>query len=305
MNANKAANEKPEVDAISDPKPPKPSTSEPNKTERPTSTFRTLVSENLKTVVVAVVTAGIGAFGFWLSPLREAVAHKIYRENAAILLTTDFETIREGNTVHLRVIVSPGSAIHVDKGVITILFDKQLLRLRSGQAAFPSPIIENPVVLPEGSSLEFLAIAPGTAEIKVQLQTKYGTYVASSKVVVEESKAVPEATLENLTALWELRIGESRGRMEIHQQGHTTITGSYFLDSGDKGVIDGFRDGDKFFGSFTRGNSITKWVINDADLVTNQGYLELKGTASLQHASPSGWAKDGSVVNFYATVSVR
>ena len=59
----------------------------------------TLISENLRSVAVAVVTAAIGAFGFWLSPLRDIVAHKIWHEKAVILLTTDYARVPEGSLV--------------------------------------------------------------------------------------------------------------------------------------------------------------------------------------------------------------
>src|SRR5271167_135219 len=114
-----------------------------------------------------MVTAGIGAVSFWLSPLREIVAHRIWREKAAVLLTTDSSRVVEGSPVQLRITVTPLSAIHVDKGLVTVGFDSRLLRLRAGQTTFASPVIESPVVLPDGSAIEFLAIAPGTAEIQV------------------------------------------------------------------------------------------------------------------------------------------
>ncbi len=265
----------------------------------------TLISENLRSVAVAVVTAAIGAFGFWLSPLRDIVAHKIWHEKAVILLTTDYARVPEGSLVHLRVIVTPQSAVHVDKGVVTVTFDRQRLRLRTGQSNFASPTIDAPTVLPDGNAIEFLSLAPGTTDIQVELQTRYGNYSANTKLVIEQAQITDEATRENFTGSWILRLGSSRGKMEIRQQGHTAVTGHYFLDSGDKGVIDAGRDGDKFWGSFTRGSSVTKWVIEKADIVTNQGYMELKGSAYLQRASQDGWVRGGSDIEFYATVAVR
>jgi len=275
-----------------------------SKSQRPAVALGTLITDNLKSIVAALITAVIGAFGFWLSPLREVVAHKIYSERAAILLATDSARVLEGDTVHLRVIVTPQSAVHIDKGVLRISFDQRLLHLRAGETTFASPVIDGPIVLPERNPMEFLAISPGNAEIQVQLETKYGTYAAKSKVVIEELHVTDEATRENFTGSWHLRLGSSRGKMEIRQQRAVAITGSYYLDDGDKGVIDGGRDGDRFWGSFTRGSSVTKWVV-EAGIVTNQGYLELKGNAYLQRASENGWARVSPDSEFYATVAVR
>jgi serine/threonine protein kinase len=255
--------------------------------------------------IAALVTVVTGGLGFWLSPLREIVSHKIYHEKALILLTTDSARIFEGSTVQLRIVVTPESAIHVDKGVLRIFVDAQLLRSRAGPMTLPSPVIDAPTVLPEGGPVEFLAIAPGTAKIEVQLQTKYGTYAASNRIVIEQAQVTDEVTKANFTGLWHLRLGNAQGKMEIHQQGHLTITGSYSLDNGDTGVFDGGRDGDRFWGTFTRGASVTKWIVEGADIVTTQGYLELKGTAYLQRALQNGWARAGADNEFYATVAVR
>src|SRR5437764_696106 len=147
--------------------------------------IRALISDNLKSIVVAMVSGVIGAFGFWLTPLREVVAHKVYQENAAILLTTDSARVTEGGVIKLRITITPQSAIHVEKGVITVSYDKKLLRLRAGQSTFSSPLIEAPTVLQDGNAIEFLATAPGTAEIGVELQTRYGTYKTQDRVVIE------------------------------------------------------------------------------------------------------------------------
>jgi hypothetical protein len=268
-------------------------------------TLQKLISENLRSVVVAIVTAGIGAFGFWLSPLRDLVAHKIWHEKAVILLTTDYTSVPEGSPLQLRVVVTPQSTVHIDKGVVTVTFDRQLLRLNAAESTFASPIIDAPTVLPDGKAIEFLALAPGKTAIQVELQTRYGHYSAESTVSIDQAQISDKATRENFTGSWILRLGTSSGKMDIRQQGHTTVTGHYFLDNGDKGVIDAGRDGDKFWGSFTRGSSITRWVIEKADISTDEGYLELKGSAYLQRASQDGWTRGGTDIEFYATVPMR
>ena len=89
--------------------------------------------------------------------------------------------------------------------------------------------------------------------------------------------------------------------MEIHQLGGTEISGSYFLDNGDKGVIDGWRDGISFGASFTRGDSVTKWIVEHADIATSEGYLELKGNSYLARAQGNNWIRIQPDTHFYAT----
>jgi hypothetical protein len=263
------------------------------------------LSENLKPIVLAVATATLGTVGFWLSPLRDVVGHLLWREKAAILATTDSSRVREGSTVKIQTAVIPQSQVPVDKGVLTFTADKRFLQYTGGQNAFATPVIESPVVLPDGKGVELLALAPGITDVGIQLQTKYGTYRTKVKVEIDAAVVGGEATRANFTGSWILRIGDARGKMGIRQQGPTEIAGDYFLDNGDKGVIDGSRDGVSFEASFTRGNSVTRWIVERASIETAPGYLELKGPAYLQRAGPNGWTKEGPDRSFYATVALQ
>jgi hypothetical protein len=268
-------------------------------------TVRSAFSENLKPIVLVGATATLGTVGFWLSPLRDIVGHLLWREKAAIFATTDSSRVLEGGTLRIQTAVIPQSQVPVDKGVLTFTADKRFLQHTGGQNAFPTPIIESPVVLPDGKGVELLALAPGVTDVEIQLQTKYGIYKTSVKIEIDAAVITGEATRANFTGSWILRIGSARGKMNIRQQGHTELAGDYFLDNGDKGVIDGSRDGISFEASFTRGNSVTRWMVERATIETTPGYLELKGSAYLQRAGTNGWTKEDPDRNFYATVALR
>ena len=268
-------------------------------------TVRSAFSENLKPIVLIVASAILGTVGFWLSPLRDIVRHLLWREKATIFVTADSSRVSEGSTVKIQTAVIPQSQVAVDKGVITFTADKGFLQFMGGQNTFPTPVIESPTVLPDGKGVELLALAPGTTDVGIQLQTKYGIYRTKVKVEIDAAVIGGEATRANFTGSWILRIGDGRGKMNIRQKGPTELAGDYFLDNGDKGVIDGSRDGVSFEASFTRGNSVTRWVVERASIEAPPGYLELKGPAYLQRAAPNGWTKEGPDQNFYATVALR
>ncbi len=92
--------------------------------------------------------------------------------------------------------------------------------------------------------------------------------------------------------------------MEIRQKGPMQITGNYFLDNGDTGVIDANRDGKNFWGSFTRGNSTTRWYAQDIPFRSTEGYIEMKGDLYLEQAAPSGWSRSKTKTPLYATIAI-
>jgi hypothetical protein len=204
--------------------------------------------------------------------------------------------------VALKLIVTPLSPRPLDPGVITITFDHSFWTLRSGDIPFNSPAISSPVILPDKGSLDLLAIKPGTTVVGVDLQTRYGTYRDEKRLDIDPVQISENANRSNFTGVWNLQIGNSHGKMEIRQAGHTDIAGSYYLDDGDKGVIDGWRDGISFGASFTRGGSVTKWIVEKASIAVTEGYVELKGSTYIAKAEGNNWVRMQPDVSFYATI---
>ncbi len=205
------------------------------------------LGENLKPIIASLAIGVASTIGVLLSPVRDVIQHHLWREKASILLSTSVDRVQEGSSVALRFIVTPLSPRPLDPGVITITFDHSFWTLNSGDILFDSPAISSPVILPDKVSLDLLAIKPGTTVGSVDLQTRYGTYRDEKRLYIDPVQIGEDATRSNFTGMWTLQIGNSHGKMEIRQSGHTDIAGSYYLDDGDKGVIDGWRDGVSFY----------------------------------------------------------
>lgn len=265
--------------------------------------FAGFVRENLNSIIVSLLAGVVGTMGVILTPLREMVTHRIWHEKATILLTTDVDRVREGSSLYLRATVTPEAPRSVDAGVVYVKYNRSYLLLQSKDIPFKSPEISSPTILPETGPLEFLAIKPGTTTVEIDLVTSYGFYSASKRIDVYPAEVGSTASRSNFTGLWVLQIGNSRGQMEVRQSpGGTTISGTYYLDNGDKGVIDGWRDGVSFGAAFTRGASVTKWIVEQAAISESNGYVELSGQAYLAKAAGTSWVRSGSDVHFYATV---
>lgn len=283
---------------------PTKSPSEPSKSGPWIPAF---ISENAKKLLVAIGTAVLGTVGFWVSPLKDKLFHAIYHEKAQVLLSADTLTPVEGGTFRLRILLIPRSAIQVDKGFLEVAFDKSALSLRSGQPTFKTPTVDSPVPIPDEKGIEFLALRPGKTEIKVHLQTKNGNYYEKASLEIMPADTTQEATVDNFTGSWLLQIGDAQGKMIVRQQDWQTIPGSYFLDSGEKGLVYAHHDGNTFGAFFVRGNSSpTRWVVPDQKFeVREQGFLVCEGFAQLERASATGWAPIGGKVKFSVTVKLR
>jgi hypothetical protein len=265
------------------------------------------VSENSKKLLFTLGTAVLGTVGFWVSPLKDKLFHVIYHEKAQILLSADTLNPVEGGAFRLRILLIPQSAIHIDRGFLEVAFDRRTLSLRSGQSSFSTPMIDSPVPIPDEKGVEFLALRPGKAEIKVHLQTKNGNYYQVTSLEIMPSDTAQEATPTNFTGSWLLKIADGQGKMILHQQDWQTIPGSYFLDNGEKGLVYAHHDGKTFGATFIRGvSSATRWYVDETPFSVNpEGYLESTGFAQLQRASTAGWAPSAGKVKFYASVKLR
>jgi hypothetical protein len=266
------------------------------------------ISGNATKVVAACGTAIIGTVGFWISPLKDKLFHVFYHENAVILLSADTLAPIEGGLFRLRIVLMPGSAIHVDKGYLEVTFDRAALALRSKQASFDTPLVDSPLPIPDENGIEFLALHPGNTVVGVNLRTRNGTYHVTTPIEIMPASASEEAaTITTFTGSWLLKLGSSQGKMTLQQQDWQTIPGSYFLDNGEKGLVYAHHDGRTLGAIFIRGNSSpTRWYVDETPYAANDGgYLESTGIAQLQRASPTGWASTGTIVHFYAAIKLR
>src|SRR6185503_20260696 len=169
------------------------------------SLFVETLKEYSKNLAIASGAITIGTLAFFLTPLKDKIAHLLWEEKAEILITVNSERIREGNSLSLNLIVTPKSSIEVSEGVLSFDYSENNLALVSGERTFNTPRIKTPVVLPENSRLSFIGIKPGSAEINFQLITKYGTYQAKKEIEVEASTTIGKPSRSNLSGEWNIR----------------------------------------------------------------------------------------------------
>jgi len=231
--------------------------------------------------------------------------HWIWEEHAVLLLTTNSVHLVEGSDLQLRITIVSKAPLAVSEGVVQLSYDPKLLKLRSGSDVLKTPAVSSTLLLPTEGTIDFLVLAAGTTKINAVLQTRYRAYSSDATVEISPADITEQASLYNFTGRWHLQIGTARGLMEIRQQGHIKISGAYFLDNGDTGVIDASRDGKNFWGSFTRGNTTTRWYADYVPFKLTEGYIELKGDAYLEQATEGSWLRNRPKQSLYATVPIR
>lgn len=261
--------------------------------------FVETLKEYGKSVAVASGAITIGTLAFFLTPLKDNLAHLIWQENAEVLITVSSERIREGNPLNVTLVLSPKSSIDVSEGILTVYYSENSLALISGEKTLSTPRIKSPILLPENSRISFIGTRPGSAEISIELRTKYGVYQARKEIEVEASTITGRPSKTNLSGEWNINMDHDAGKMELLDKGGR-ISGTYYLETGQSGVIGGIRDGTTFVATFFRGSSPTKWSIQ-ANYKSNDEFLEITGHADLYKAHETEWKKIGDSSEFYAT----
>ena len=87
------------------------------------SSWHSALAHHRDKIVGALVIGLLAAIGVWIEPLKDAVLHKIYTERAEVALLIDRSEIALGQTVQVRLRVSPSSKIDVAEGLVRLVFD--------------------------------------------------------------------------------------------------------------------------------------------------------------------------------------
>lgn len=124
--------------------------------------------------------------------------------------------------------------------------------------------------------------------------------LASSEIYVDYSFGRP--TEGNFLGNWQVALGFSSGKMELIER-NFVLSGLYELDSGEKGAISGFRDGKTYKVDFIRKSGKAKWRI-DALFERNNGFIEIKGKATLLIIENDNWTPTGEAKDFYSTSNI-
>ena len=264
-----------------------------------------MINDIKKSLVTAFAGAAIGMFGligFWLSPLKAMVMHRIWNESAILRVHTSQRALRVGDQMEVFVEVVPDSPIPLSGGVLHISPSDEGLVAKSGLTSSATPEIAAPMILPQNERPVLQAMTRGRSTITATLQTKFGNYTATASVDISP---INEPTKENFSGEWHLRLGRSLGKMElIHRD--ADISGIYsFTQPIIKGAIAGFVDGDTFTADFvhhgeTRRKQLVQGIYKQVD-----GFVVIEGKLTQQIMKNNDWTQAGSAEEFYATSALR
>jgi hypothetical protein len=251
--------------------------------------------EYWKSIAVASGAVIIGYVGFYASPLKEIVYHKIWQERVKVIPVVSSERIREDDDLSLKIIIFPESSVQLSEGVLSVDYPPDRLRMTTGSSTLSTPKIDAPMELPQNSQFGFVGLRPGVAEIRIDFRTKFGTYTATKTVEVENVEHSVDPSKSNFSGHWHIRIEVTNGVMDLLDRGGE-ISGSYRLDDGLKGGVYGLRDGVTLRVTLTRGSAPLVWKV-ESTWNQQQQLIYLTGTAHLLKPTESGWApldKDSS-----------
>lgn len=227
----------------------------------------------------------VALIGFWFSPLKEIVFHKIWRESPTIELRPSINIIHEGEEFSVAVILTPHK-IDLSPGTLFVDYSTDTLQLRGPGNVISTPGEKEPAI---ASTLTFAAIKHGPAMTHISLRTKYGLYESKREFIVSDRDTGGRPSKFDFSGKWNLHVDQAFGELHLIDKGGE-ISGSYELDGGESGTIRGVRGPAAFQVSLFSTTKVKKYSV-ECILILQDDFLELKGKA-IAHSQQ---------INFYAT----
>jgi hypothetical protein len=243
----------------------------------------------LRSPLGAALTALVAVLGFWISPVKDWVFHKIWRESAQVELRLSTDKVGEGDEFQVSVVIVPQS-IALSAGTIFVDYSEDTLQLRGPGNVISVPTIKDPS---PASTLTFRGEKHGPASVHIRLNTRYGSYEAGNNFMVFELGDQTHPTKFNLTGTWNFRMDQHNGELHVRDQGGA-ISGTYELDTGDVGSLKGVRGPAAFEVSLISNKKHLNYAV-ECSLNLQDEYIELKGDAT-----PDATAQPGHL-KFYAS----
>ena len=245
-----------------------------------------LLPEWLRSHLAPTFGSLIALVGFWFSPIKDIVFHKIWHESPTIVLQPSTDKVCEGDDFVISVVVTPHE-IDLSPGTLFVEYSPDTLQLR-GPGKVISTTGAKEVTIE--SELTFRALKHGPANTHVELKTKYGSYEASRQFIVTTRDTEAHPSKLNFSGKWNLRFDQVYGELHVIDD-EGAISGSYELESGDVGSIHGVRGPAAFQVSMDSSKKHQKYSV-ECILNLQDEFLELKGNAKAGSSSP---------ISFYAT----
>lgn len=237
----------------------------------------------LKPITAAVVASLTSIVAYVATPLNEYVNSLFWDEKAEILLISQNSNLKQGDVSNLNIIIQPQAPIAISEGTLEIKYTTA--NLRPGAESIEWLVTPTPRITASkqvfNRALDFIADAPGNAEISATLKTKAGatfSKILPVEILSSANQAFP--TRRNFSGKWNIDLGGIHGQMEIKDVART-LSGEYKLSDGNYGQIEGSRDGKTFRVTFYRGMAPSRFFVEAAFDPNPKVDLELQGHAKL------------------------
>jgi hypothetical protein len=262
----------------------------------------------LKPVLLAVATSCASVLAYVLTPLNELVNSTIWDEKAEIQVISQSQNPKQGDVITVDVFVQPKSPVPLSEGLLAITYTAATLRPGAETTALLTTTTKkiSSSTRMFDRTLEFIADAPGKAEITARLKTKAGEFTKVLSLDVSASADQTYPTRRSFSGTWNIDLGGIHGQMDLKDIART-LTGSYTLSDSSRGQIEGTRDGKTFRVTLFRGSAPSRYFV-DATFDPNPSVdLELRGKGKL--LLPTGdknnpW-KEERQADFYAVAKAR
>lgn len=266
-----------------------------------TEVLKKIFSEHLNSFIAGATTIIIGLLGFYLTPLKDSLFHFLYQENAEIKIMAQ-ENIYKGDDLKLiNILIKPSSKISIAEGTCEIIFDDSFLLLKNGKRVFKFSSIESADLLLDSTGINFKTLKSGKTSIKTIITTKHNTYSDSIQVNIKPPFKNDKPSISDFSGSWPFKLGFMNGEMNLVEN-DGNLSGNYYLENGESGVISGIRDGKTFKVDMIRKGEIFKWHIN-AIWKPNDSYIFIDGECLELIIIDNFWKrnnKDGH--KFYSSV---
>ena len=266
------------------------------------------VSALLKPILLVAATSCASVLAYVLTPLNELVNSALWDEKAEIEVISQSQNPKQGDVITVDVFVQPKSPVPLSEGLLEITYTIATLRPgteTNALLATTTKKLSSSTRMFE-RTLEFIADAPGKAEITAKLKTKSGEFTNSLSFDIAASGDQTYPTRRSFSGAWNIDLGSIHGQMDLKDVART-LTGNYTLSDGSRGQIEGTRDGKTFRVTLYRGSAPSRFFIDASFDPSPSTDLELRGKAKL--LLPTGeknnpWKEDRQA-DFYAVAKAR
>jgi hypothetical protein len=249
---------------------------------------------------VSFLTFLVGIISVFVTPLKDVLIYKFYKEKGSIQIRADFSSLEVGRDLNLLILVNCQSPVPITEGTVSINYNDSGFLVKKGNMLFKTPAIPSSSIFPENDKIVFRAIKAGRFRFYAGLKSKNIEYRDSVEINVLATSNKEKPNKSNISGTWNFGLGYLTGQMILNDY-DGNLSGTYVLSNKDEGSIGGQHDGVVLRMIFNNSAGRQKWSIL-GDWGVNKDFLELKGDGSKLKISGNDWQKaDSENFKFYST----